>query len=123
MRLLLDTHVLLWWLERSDRLDARHQALIEAGESEPWVSAASIWELSIKISKGRLSIDGDLLESIKASHLSLLEVNENHAWAAGALPPHHRDPFDRMQVAQAQIEGLTIATVDPVFSMYDVATI
>jgi PIN domain nuclease of toxin-antitoxin system len=123
MRLLLDTHVLLWWLDRSDRLNARHQALIEAGETEPWVSAASIWELSIKMSKGRLSIDGDLLGSIKASNLSLLDVNENHAWAAGGLPPHHADPFDRMLVAQGQIESMTIATVDPVFSLYDVPTI
>jgi PIN domain nuclease of toxin-antitoxin system len=123
MRTLLDTHVLLWWLDDNERLSSRHRAVIEATETDPWVSAASIWEMSIKAKRGLLEIDGDLVGSIRASHLSILPINESHGWAAGLLPQHHSDPFDRMLVAQGQIEGMIIATVDKVFDLYDVATI
>lgn len=123
MRILLDTHVLLWWLEDSKRLSIRHRALIEATETAPSVSAASIWEMSIKTRKGLLSIDGDLIGSIRSSHLSILPITESHGWAAGLLPLHHADPFDRMLVAQGQLEDMVIATVDTAFDLYDVATI
>ena len=123
MRVLLDTHVLLWWLENSEHLNTRHRAVIEATETDPWVSAASVWEMSIKTRKGLLSIDGDLIGSIRSSHPSILPIIESHSWAADLLPLHHADPFDRMLVAQGQIEGFVIATVDPVFELYDVPTI
>lgn len=123
MRTLLDTHVLLWWLDDSEQLSSRHRALIEATETDPWVSAASIWEMSLKTKKGLLEVDGDLVGSIQASHLSILPINERHAWGAELLPQHHLDPFDRMLVAQGQIENMVIATVDKVFALYDVATI
>ena len=123
MRVLLDTHVILWWLDDSEQLSSRHRALIEATETDPWVSAASIWEMSIKTKEGLLEVDGDLVGSIQASHLSILPITASHAWAAGLMPQHHADPFDRMLVAQAQTENMVIATVDKVFARYDVATI
>lgn len=123
MRTLLDTHVLLWWLDDNAQLSTRHRAVIEATETDPWVSAASIWEMSSKAKKGLLEIDGDLVGSIQASHLSILSITESHAWAAGLLPQHHSDPVDRMLVAQGQIEDMVIVTVDKVFALYDVATI
>jgi PIN domain nuclease of toxin-antitoxin system len=86
MRILLDTHVLLWWLDDSEQLGSRHRALIEATETDPWVSAASIWEVSIKTKEGLLEVDGDLVGSIHASHLSILPITESHAWAAGSCP-------------------------------------
>jgi len=123
MRVLLDTHVLLWWLDDNERLGSRHRSLIEAAETDPWVSAASVWEMSIKAGKGLLEIKGDLLGSIIESHLSILPISDHHAWAAGRLPHHHADPFDRMLIAQGQTDDLVIATVDPVFGLYDVSTI
>lgn len=123
MRTLLDTHVLIWWLDDSERLSSRHRAVIEATETDPWVSAVSIWEMSIKASKGLLEIDGDLVGSIRASHLSILPITDSHGWAAGLLPQYHADPFDRMLVAQGQLENMVIATEDKVFGLYDVATI
>jgi len=123
VRILLDTHVLLWWLEDSERLSSRHRAVIGATETDPWVSAASVWEISIKTRKGLLAIDGDLVGSIRSSHLSILPITDGHGWAAGLLPLHHADPFDRMLVAQGQVEDMVIATVDPAFHPYDVSTI
>ncbi len=79
--------------------------------------------MSIKTQRGLLDVDGDLVGSIQASHLSILPITERHAWAAGLLPQHHADPFDRMLVAQAQTENMVVATVDKVFAIYDVATI
>ncbi len=116
MRILLDTRVLLWWLDDSEQLSGRHRAMIEATETDPWVSAASIWEMSIKTKKGLLEVNGDLVGSIQASHLSILPITERHAWAVGLLPQHHADPFDRMLVAQGQMENMVIATVDKVFA-------
>jgi PIN domain nuclease of toxin-antitoxin system len=97
--------------------------VIEASETDPWVSAASVWEMSIKTRKGLLSIDGDLIGSLRSSHLSILPITDDHGWAAGLLPLHHADPFDRMLIAQGQIEDMVIATVDPAFQPYDVSTI
>ncbi len=78
---------------------------------------------SIKTRRGLLEIDGDLENSIRASHFSILTITDSHGWAAGLLPQHHADPFDRMLVAQGQIESMVIATIDKVFDLYDVATI
>lgn len=123
MRILLDTHVVLWWLDDNDSLSPRHRALIEASETEPWVSASSIWEMSIKANKGLLAVDGDILEAIRLSQMSVLPIDGRHAWAARLLPKHHADPFDRMLIAQGQLEGMAIATTDPAFGLYDVATV
>ena len=85
------------------------------------VSAASAWEIAIKRAIGRLQVPEGIEEQLSLERFDLLAITHAHAWLAGALPPHHADPFDRMLVAQAQAEGLTIVTRDPNFERYPVA--
>jgi PIN domain nuclease of toxin-antitoxin system len=120
VRLLLDTHVLLWWLEGAALAGAAAAAIAD-GENAVAVSAASIWEISIKRELGKLRVPADFVEHVEATRFSALPVTADHGWRAGGLPPHHRDPFDRVLVAQAQVEGLTLVTRDPRFSQYDVS--
>lgn len=120
MKYLLDTHVWLWWLSDPDELGDETVSLIAAPEHLVAVSAASVWEVTIKRARGRLRFDGDPVEAIVAGGFEPLPMSLEHAAAAGDLPPHHRDPFDRMLVAQARIEDLTIITRDPSFAAYDV---
>jgi len=120
VRILLDTHILLWWLADDPRLPARAAAAIADPETEVVVSAATAWEISIKRAAGRLEAPEDLLEAMAANEFGALAVTADHAIAAGRLPPHHPDPFDRMLIAQAQIEGFTLVTVDSRFSHYEV---
>ena len=120
MRLLLDTHALLWALAEPDRLDARAREALQDGRNEVLVSAASIWEIAIKRAAGKLRAPDDLLDVIAASGFGTLAITAGHATLAGALPPNHRDPFDRMLVAQAQVESLTIVTRDQRLVAYDV---
>ena len=82
-----------------------------------------MWEISIKQSAGRLRVPEDFAEKIAASRLELLPITAAHAWTAGALPPHHSDPFDRMLIAQAQAEGLTVVTRDRRIALYGVPTL
>jgi PIN domain nuclease of toxin-antitoxin system len=120
VNLLLDTHILLWWLEDSPRLPAAAAGPIAAPDNQISVSAASAWEIAIKQATGKLQTAADIPRAIRDSDLLELPISIDHGFAAGALPRHHHDPFDRMLVAQAQIEGLTLVTVDPVFGLYDV---
>lgn len=120
MRLLLDTHVLLWWLaDHALSEDAR--AAIADPISEVAVSAASTWEISIKKALGKLTAPDDLEERLRLGGFTPLPIRIDHATAAGELPRHHDDPFDRMLIAQAKIEGLTLVTRDGRLSGYDVA--
>lgn len=121
--MLLDANVLIWFLGNSDRLDDRLAAKISDRANDVLVSAATTWEMSIKSGLGKLEVPDDLPEALEASGFHELPVRWSHTEAVGALPPHHRDPFDRMLVAQAQVEGLTIATADPQISRYDVSII
>jgi PIN domain nuclease of toxin-antitoxin system len=111
MRLLLDTHVLLWWLADDPALSKQARALI-ANEPEVFASAASAWEIAIKRALGKLEAPEDLLPALEAEGIRRLPIDFEHAAVAGALPRHHDDPFDRMLVAQAQQEGLTLLTSD-----------
>lgn len=120
MRLLLDTPVLLWWLADDPALSKRARQLI-ANEPEVFVSAASAWEIAIKRALGKLEAPDDLLEVLDAGGIGRLPIDVEHAVAAGALPRHHDDPFDRMLVAQAQHEGLTLLTSDTRIARYGVA--
>jgi PIN domain nuclease of toxin-antitoxin system len=119
-RLLLDTHALLWWLTDDAALSpTARQALADPG-IEPLVSAASLWEIAIKRSLGKLTAPDDLPERIVDEGFSWLPVSPLHAWQVRELPAHHRDPFDRLLVAQALAEHLPVITADPRFDAYGV---
>jgi PIN domain nuclease of toxin-antitoxin system len=116
---LLDTHVLLWALNGDPRLSRHHFDIIEAKENLT-ISVVSLWEIAIKRSLGKLTMEEDLLGNIHRP-IRILPVNEVHAMGTAALPLHHRDPFDRMLISQALVEGLTILTSDRRFADYDAA--
>ena len=124
MTLLLDTNAVLWWTKRDSRLGPKARGALERISSNVWVSAASIWELAIKQAAGKLRLPVSAAAAIDQlfaeTRFQPLAIQVEHAVAAAALPQHHRDPFDRMLVAQAQIEDLTIVTSDTVFDHYDV---
>ena len=119
MRLLLDSHILLWGLSDDRRLHRTAREIIVSPNNEIFVSAASIWEISIKASLGRIEIELDDLEkAIADANFQSLPITFPHAATAGRLPGVHKDPFDRMLVAQATIEELRIVTHDRVFERY-----
>jgi PIN domain nuclease of toxin-antitoxin system len=118
--LLLDTHALLWSVGDTNRLSATAREVLSAGVAPAYVSAASLWEIAIKRAAGKLEAPDDLLEQVAAANFGELGITFKHAMLAGALPPHHRDPFDRMLVAQAQSENMTLVTRDPRIVAYDV---
>lgn len=120
MRLLLDSQVVLWSLESPERLATEAVAAITDPANSVDVSAASLWELAIKQSIGKLKVDGDLREHLALQSFSELPVLGEHTLAVRDLPRHHRDPFDRLLIAQAMCEGLTIVTSDRAFTAYDV---
>jgi PIN domain nuclease of toxin-antitoxin system len=119
MRLLLDTQVVLWWREASGRLSPGAYDVI-AGAEMVYVSAASAWEVAIKRALGKLRLPAALSAGVDASGFARLPIEFEHAELAGSLPRHHGDPFDRLIIAQAQLERLPIMTADPHFRMYDV---
>jgi PIN domain nuclease of toxin-antitoxin system len=121
VRLLLDTNALLWWLEGSRRLSRPAVDVIDDVANEVHVSAASAWEISTKARLGKLRFTGSLVARLEKLDVRPLAVTVDHGWAAGTLPPVHRDPFDRILVAQAQLEELVVVTGDPVFAQYGVA--
>ena len=123
MSLLLDTHALLWWLSDDDRLSVSTRASIRDPERLVYVSAVTVWEIAIKRTLGKLEAPGDLLDAIGESGFSTLAISMKHAWAAGQLSRCHGDPFDRMLIAQAMHENLTLVTADDRILQYDVATL
>jgi PIN domain nuclease of toxin-antitoxin system len=124
VRLLLDTHILLWWLADDRRLKSPERHAIAHRDALVYVSAVSVWEIAIKKSLGRLDVDTEALErELEAGDMTELPVRWRHAKGTAALPRHHQDPFDRMLVAQAQSEGLTVVTYDHAFQPYDVAVL
>lgn len=120
MRLLLDTHALLWWLDDSAQLSTEARDAIADGANEVAVSAASAWEMAIKEAAGKLRVPPNLDDVVRTSGFNALPITIDHALKAGALAPHHRDPFDRMLVAQALVESFTLVTRDPRFQPYGV---
>lgn len=119
MKLLADTHVVIWWLLDSPELSGEIKALLDT-EPEAYVSAVTPWELAVKLGLGKLDAPADLPERVRDCQLKHLPISLDHGLRAGRLPPHHRDPFDRALVAQAQLEGLTIITRDAWIPKYDV---
>jgi PIN domain nuclease of toxin-antitoxin system len=118
--LLLDSHILLWWLSDDRRLSKAARVSITDAEMV-YISAITAWELTIKSALGKLRVPDDLEKEIGASGFTPLPLTVAHAVAAGKLPPHHNDPFDRMLIAQATLESLTLVTSDTQLSAYQAA--
>jgi PIN domain nuclease of toxin-antitoxin system len=121
LRLLLDTHTLLWTLAEPDRLSAQAVAAIAAEDSEVFVSVVSPWEMAIAKGRGRMNPPDDLKERLAENRFELMPVRLRHIRAIESMPHHHRDPFDRMLVAQAQVDGLTLVSVDRKLRQYPVS--
>lgn len=119
MSLLLDTHVVLWWMADDQALSEDLKGRLD-DEPEVYVSAASVWEVAIKQAMGKLPGPLDLADEILRSGFRELPITAEHAADAGRLPPVHRDPFDRMLVAQARCEGMTLVSHDPAVARYEV---
>lgn len=120
MRVLLDSHVLVWLMVDDPRLGEQARGVIAATDSEVWASPASVWEIEIRAASGRLRLPGDLLAEVRARDGRELPITYEHAVQAANLPLHHNDPFDRMLVAQAQLAQLALLTADQQLARYDV---
>lgn len=114
---------MLWWATSPDALSDDARRLIESADAELWVSAASFWELGIKQRLNKIRIPDNLLSILHRHGVHFLDITAEHGLAVASLPLIHRDPFDRMLVAQAQIEQLTLVTRDPNIMRYDVRTL
>ena len=127
MKVLLDTHTFLWWITDSPRLSAWAREVIQDSNNELFFSAASGWEIAIKTQLGRLQLPGNLeqfiLEQLSLNAILALPIQLRHALHVYTLPQYHRDPFDRVLVAQSQIENLPILTADTQITRYAVETI
>lgn len=119
MKLLLDTHAVLWWLADAELSETAREAIADPDHLIA-VSSASVWEVAIKRALGKLEAPDGLVDVLTDSGFEPLPILQAHAEAVGSLPAHHRDPFDRMLIAQARIEDLTIVSRDATFDRYDV---
>jgi PIN domain nuclease of toxin-antitoxin system len=130
MRVLLDTHTFLWWIDNDSRLSARVDAIIRNGANEVLFSAASSWEIAIKAQLGKLALPTNgatleqfMIEQLAKNNFSVLPIQLDHTLHVYRLPLHHRDPFDRILVAQSQVENVSILTDDPLIRQYGVQVI
>lgn len=127
MKILLDTHVFLWWVSNDRRLSRRARDLIADGDNEILLSAASGWEMAIKAGLGKLPLPEDLEifldDQMERNGIGPLPILMKHTTRVRHLPNHHADPFDRLLIAQAQVEGLTLMTGDRHIKRYDVTTV
>jgi PIN domain nuclease of toxin-antitoxin system len=125
VKVLLDTHAFLWWVTDDGQLSARARRVIGGSANEVYFSAVSGWEIAIKARLGRLRLKGDDLQSliakqVAANDFQLLPVHLNHALRTYSLPGHHNDPFDRLLIAQADIEDLALLSADPKLTDYKI---
>jgi PIN domain nuclease of toxin-antitoxin system len=124
MKLLLDTNVFIWLNDAPHRVRESVLTKIANPDNELFLSLTSIWEMQIKIQLGKLELSDDLPDILRTqqvdNNLQILTINLDHIWSLENLPYHHRDPFDRLLIAQAQTEGMTLVSADKVFDLYDV---
>ena len=124
MRLLLDTHSFLWFISGSTNLSPTARTLIEDASNQPLLSAASLWEMAIKLSLGKLSLAQPfevlIPQQMRLNGIKLLGIEIEHTAAVSKLPFHHRDPFDRLLIAQAMVEQMPIVSADTAFDTYPV---
>ena len=124
MKLLLDTHLVLWWMAgEASRISRRALAALESDGIEPLVSAVTVWEAAIKRGLGKLEAPADLLPQLERAGVELLPITARHADLVASLPLHHRDPFDRLLVAQATIEGVPLVSDDESLRRYDIEVV
>lgn len=123
MRLLLDTHIFLWWNGRAEMIAGAVRDAIADPVNDVYVSAASVWEIGIKRAIGKLDFSRGIVDAIRGHQFQLLAITGEHAEHAAGLPRHHADPFDRLLVAQADIERMLLATRDPKMRPYGVPTV
>jgi len=127
MRLLLDTHAFIWYTTDSSRLTATGRSLIDNGENDILLSTASVWEMAIEHSIGRLTFSMPFMEFIKqqiaVNRIDILEITFDHIEVVASLPLHHRDPFDRLIIAQSTAEQIPILSVDAIFDAYAIARV
>lgn len=124
MRLLIDTHILIWFLEGNTLLSKSHRQTIADPNNNVFVSIVSLWEMAIKISVGKLSLANplaDVFKQIKLENIEILPIAPEHILQVSVLPFHHRDPFDRLIISQAQIENLFVITNDTIFGDYGIS--
>ncbi|WP_263352335.1 type II toxin-antitoxin system VapC family toxin [Acidicapsa acidisoli] len=120
MKILLDTHIFLWWTQNDSRLQSVHRDAIRLPENQIYVSAASAWEIGIKRKIGKLAFAGSIADAIAKYRFEALAISVEHAETAGSLPAIHTDPFDRLLVAQTYLESITLVTVDEQILRYQV---
>jgi PIN domain nuclease of toxin-antitoxin system len=120
MRILLDSHTLLWWMDDPNRINPVARTEISHPRNEVFASAVSIWEIGLKCSKGKLDIPENFADFLPENGIQILPFTGAHAQASIKLPPHHGDPFDRALIAQCQIESLTFATRDSIAASYQI---
>ena len=119
MKLLLDTHILLWWLSDNDQLSLKARELISNPENDIFVSHVSLWEIQIKVITGKIQVDlSRLIAQLPQNNFIQLTSHTDHILRLAKLPPYHQDPFDRMLIAQALSEPLKLVTHDKYVSMY-----
>jgi len=124
MNVLLDTHAFLWFVQDDLKLSNAARALIESGETRPFLSIASLWEIAIKMSLGKLELtqpyEEFIPQQLAANGIGILNITIEHTAAVASLPFHSRDPFDRLLVVQSKIEEMTLVSADSAFDIYDV---
>lgn len=123
MRLLLDTQIFIWLENATDRIRPDAYAMLRDKSNDIWVSAASIWEIAIKQASNKIDFKGSPLAVARKREYRILDIRAEHAEEAAALPMHHRDPFDRILIAQARVEQLTLVSSDPAIKRYSVTVL
>jgi PIN domain nuclease of toxin-antitoxin system len=127
VNILLDTHAFLWFIDENPRLSNSARILIEAEDSQPFLSMASLWEIAIKISLGKLQLEQSyeafIPQQLAMNGIGLLNLSLEHIAAIASLPFHHRDPFDRLIAVQSKIEKMTLVSADPSFDAYEIERI
>jgi PIN domain nuclease of toxin-antitoxin system len=127
MRFLIDTHTFIWYVQNSDRLTTSATAIINNGRNEILLSTASIWEMAIKQSTGKLNLGlpyaNFINEQMRINNIGLLQIEVAHLDVVASLPFHHRDPFDRLLIAQVLVEQIPIVSIDPAFDAYSIQRI
>jgi PIN domain nuclease of toxin-antitoxin system len=123
MKVLLDTHIFIWWDSEPEKLSPNILSLLQRTDTKLYVSVVSLWEIQIKSQLGKLTLSQsleDIYDSQSKNGISFLSVIPAHVLSLNILPLHHKDPFDRMLISQALVEGLTLISIDQIFKLYDV---